>query len=75
LVACIGATALGAECLEFHITTDRTMYGSDQIASIESVNELMVNVCKIEKMLGDGKKVVYDSERPIIEKLRKVNNI
>ena len=75
LAACIGATALGAECLEFHITTDRTMYGSDQIASIESVNELMVNVCKIEKMLGDGKKVVYDSERPIIEKLRKVNNI
>jgi len=75
LVACIGATALDAKCLEFHITTDRTMYGSDQIASIESVNELMVNVRKIEKMLGDGKKVVYDSEKPIIKKLRKVNNI
>ena len=74
LAACIGATALGAECLEFHITKDRTMYGSDQVASIESVNELMVSVRKIERMLGDGKKVVYDSEVPIAEKLRKVDS-
>ena len=74
LAACIGATALGAECLEFHITKDRTMYGSDQVASIESVNELMISVRKIEKMLGDGKKVVYDSEVPIAEKLRKVES-
>ena len=74
LAACMGATALGAECLEFHITKDRTMYGSDQVASIESVNELMISVRKIEKMLGDGKKVVYDSEVPIAEKLRKVDS-
>lgn len=74
LAACMGATALGAECLEFHITKDRTMYGSDQVASIESVNELMISVRKIEKMLGDGKKVVYDSEVPIAEKLRKVDD-
>ena len=74
LAACIGASALGAECLEFHITKDRTMYGSDQVASIESVNELMVSVRKIERMLGDGKKVVYDSEVPIAEKLRKVSD-
>ena len=51
------------------------MYGSDQVASIESVNELMVSVRKLEKMLGDGIKVVYDSERPIIDKLRKVNDL
>ena len=74
LAACIGASALGAECLEFHITKDRTMYGSDQVASIESVNELMVSVRKIERMLGDGIKVVYDSEVPIAEKLRKAEN-
>ena len=73
--ALIGATSLGSECLEFHITKDRTMYGSDQIASIESVNELMVNIRKIEIMLGDGKKVVYGSEVPIANKLRKVSNI
>ena len=74
LAACIGASGLGAECLEFHITKDRLMYGSDQVASIESVTELMVSVRKIEKMLGDGKKVVYDSEVPIAEKLRKVSD-
>ena len=74
LAACVGATALGSECLEFHITKDRTMYGSDQVASIESVNELLVSVRKIEKMLGDGEKVVYDSEVPIAEKLRKVES-
>ena len=68
--ALMGATSLGSECLEFHITKDRTMYGSDQIASIESVN-----IRKIEIMLGDGKKVVYDSEVPIANKLRKVSNI
>ena len=73
--ALMGATSLGSECLEFHITKNRTMYGSDQIASIESVNELMVNIRKIEIMLGDGVKTVYDSEVPIAKKLRKVNNI
>jgi len=75
LAALMGATALNSECLEFHITKDRTMYGSDQVASIESVNELMVSVRKLEKMLGDGEKVVYDSEKPIANKLRKVNDI
>mgnify|MGYP003121766492 CR=1 FL=1 len=74
LAACVGATALGAECLEFHITKDRTMYGSDQIASIESVSELLVNIRKMELMLGDGIKKVYDSEVPIANKLRKVSD-
>ena len=27
------------------------------------------------KMLGDGKKVVYETEKPIAAKLRKVNNV
>jgi len=30
---------------------------------------------KIEKMLGTGQKTVLDSEKPILEKLRKVDNI
>jgi hypothetical protein len=29
----------------------------------------------MELMLGDGEKVVYESEKPIISKLRKVNDI
>jgi N-acetylneuraminate synthase len=75
LVASFGAAALGAECIEFHITKDRSMYGSDQAASIENVDDLISGINSICNMLGDGKKVVYDSEQPIIKKLRKVNDI
>lgn len=70
--ACICATALGAECIEFHITHDRTAYGSDQAASIENSKELISGIRNAEKMLGDGIKVVYESEVPIAKKLRKV---
>ena len=75
LDACTSAVALGAECIEFHITADRTMYGSDQVASIENANALVESIRNVEKMVGDGKKVVYPSEVPIAKKLRKVNNL
>ena len=73
--AMVGAVALGAVCVEFHITVDRTMYGSDQPASIEEVGHVTSAIRNMEKMLGDGIKVVYDSEKPIADKLRKVNNV
>jgi len=73
--AIVGATALGAECIEFHITNDRTSYGSDQAASIENSAEIIDAVRKMELMLGDGNKKVYESEKPIAKKLRKVSNI
>jgi len=72
--ACIGAVALGAECVEFHITKDRTMYGSDQAASIENYDVLMKGMRNMEKMVGDGKKKVFSSEEPISRKLRKVSD-
>lgn len=67
------AVALGAEVVEFHITLDRTMYGTDQAASIEpdGIRRVVEHIRLVEKMLGDGVKCVYDSERPIIEKLRR----
>lgn len=71
LIPCFGAVALGSECIEFHMTKDRTMYGSDQAASIENVNELMSGIRKMEIVLGDGIKTVYESEKPILKKLRK----
>ena len=74
LDACVGAVALGAMCVEFHITNDRTAYGSDQSASIENADELVDAVRKMELMLGDGVKKVYESEKPIAKKLRKVSN-
>ena len=75
LDACVGSAALGAECVEFHITMDRAMYGSDQPASSENVNDLVTGIRQMEQMVGDGVKKVYDTEKPIIEKLRKVNNV
>ena len=75
VLACYGAAARGSECIEFHITKDRTMYGSDQPASIENPNIIVEGVRVIESMLGDGLKVVYNSEKPIAAKLRKVNNV
>lgn len=75
IMACLGAAALGAEALEFHITKDRTMYGSDQAASIENVKNLVTGVRVLEKMIGDGTKVVYDDEKPIMKKLRKKNTL
>lgn len=71
----LGAVALGSECVEFHITKDRTMYGSDQAASIENVDGLVSGIRKMEVVLGNGNKTVYNSEKQVRTKLRKVNDI
>ena len=73
--ACVGSIVFGAECVEFHITKDRTMYGSDQPASIQDSDDLVHAIRMMEVMVGDGIKKVYDSEVPIAAKLRKVNDI
>jgi N-acetylneuraminate synthase len=70
-LACYGAVALGVEMVEFHITKDRTMYGSDQAASIQHVDIVVRGIRKMEAMCGDGHKRVYDSEILIKQKLRK----
>lgn len=74
LDASVGAVALGAECVEFHITNDRTSYGSDQSASIENSHLLISAIRNMEVMLGDGIKQIYESEAPIAKKLRKVDD-
>jgi N-acetylneuraminate synthase len=72
--ACVAASAMGAECIEFHITHDRTAYGSDQAASIDNAEVLVDAIRKTKKMLGDGVKKVFDSEVPIAQKLRSKND-
>lgn len=66
------AVALGAEMIEFHITLDRTMYGSDQSASIEphGVKKVIQQIRDIEKAMGDGTITPYESEMPVKKKLR-----
>lgn len=67
------AVLLGAEMVEFHITMDRSMYGSDQSASIEpiGVHKIINYIRSLEIGLGDGKWTVFPGEVPIREKLRK----
>lgn len=72
LAVSYAAAALGISSLERHITLGRSMYGSDQSASVEPAGfrQLVGAVRKIEQAMGDGKKRILDSEVPIAKKLR-----
>ena len=69
---CITAVLQGATSIERHITLDRTMYGSDQAASLEvaGLNRLVRDVRVLDIILGDGKKKIWDSEKSSMKKLR-----
>mgnify|MGYP006129414537 FL=1 len=73
----LAAAVAGATVIERHITLDRTMYGSDQSASLEKKGiSIVCEMCsKVPDWMGDGIKVVYDREKPIIEKLRRINTL
>lgn len=66
------ASALGITSLERHITLDRTMYGSDQSASIEphGFQTLVNKVREIEMAMGDGEKRILEEEILIANNLR-----
>ncbi len=70
------AVALGASFIEWHITLDRAMWGTDQAASVDVIGfmRLVNGIRDIEKALGDGVKKIYESEIPQINKLRRVNS-
>jgi len=72
LAVSYAATALGITSLERHITLDRSMYGSDQSASVEpsGFRMLVGAVRKIEQAMGDGKLGYLEREVPIAENLR-----
>ena len=63
---------MGATSIERHITLDRTMYGSDQAASLEppGLKRMIKDVRSVDSVLGDGEKRVWDSEIPVKKKLR-----
>lgn len=66
------AVVLGAVVLERHITLDRTMYGSDQAASLEKRGlELMIRDARsVQVILGTGIKTVIESEVKAQKSLR-----
>jgi N-acetylneuraminate synthase len=76
LATTVSAVALGSCVIERHITLDRSMWGSDQSASVEPVGfkKLVNNIRATEMALGDGIKIVYQAEKDIIKKLRRVSD-
>jgi N-acetylneuraminate synthase len=74
IASSVAAVALGATMLERHLTLDRAMWGSDQAASLEpnGMQRLVRDIRLIETSFGNGEKRVFDRERPVMEKLRRV---
>jgi N-acetylneuraminate synthase len=74
LYTTLAAVVLGACVVERHITLDRAMWGSDQAASVEPQGfaRLVKDIRAVEAALGDGVKRVYETEIPIMRKLRRV---
>jgi len=71
-IVCVLAVAQGATSIERHITLSRSMYGSDQAASLEKpgLERMIRDVRHVESILGDGIKRIWDSEIPVLKKLR-----
>jgi len=74
VVQSVMAATVGACLIERHITLDRAMWGSDQAASLEpeGLIRMVRDIRLIPICLGDGKKRVFESEMPILQKLRKI---
>ena len=73
VVVSLAAVGLGISSLERHITLDRTMYGSDQAASLEyrGMKELTNSIEKMFIAYGTEKLGnILDEEVPIANKLR-----
>jgi len=75
LATTLAAVCLGASLIERHITLDRAMWGTDQAASVEprGLERLVQYIRDVEFAMGDGVKTVYESERAVMKKLRRVD--
>lgn len=73
ITSTIVSVSLGAEWVERHVTLDRTMWGSDQMASVEPIGmyKLVKGIREIEKSLGDGgPRKLFESEKEKRKSLR-----
>ncbi|MDK2979883.1 MAG: N-acetylneuraminate synthase [Chloroflexota bacterium] len=73
LITSVVSVSMGACIVERHFTLDRSMWGSDQAASVEpgGFRRLVKYIRVTEMALGDGVKRVYDSEKSSMKKLRR----
>jgi N-acetylneuraminate synthase len=70
----VAAVALGACVVERHITLERSMWGSDQAASLgpSGITQLARDIRLVEMAMGSDTKRVFDREIPNMKKLRRV---
>jgi N-acetylneuraminate synthase len=70
----VPAVMMGATSIERHVTVSRTYYGYDQSASLEKegLRKLVRDIRILDKIMGDGKKKIWTSEKPNIKKLRQI---
>jgi N-acetylneuraminate synthase len=68
----IVAYLLGADTIERHITLDRSMWGTDQSASLEEegIKYLTGILEKIPSMVGKGKKIFLNDEKKMLNKFK-----
>ena len=68
----IVAASLGAVVIERHVTLDRTMWGTDQSASLEpqGLKYLSSVLGKIQTVLGNPEKIFLESEKKAAKNLR-----
>ena len=73
LTTTIASICFGATIIERHITLDKSMWGTDQMASVEphGLIKLVRGVREFESAIGDGNKIITNSERDVRDKLRK----
>ena len=73
LTTTIASICLGATVIERHITLDRTMWGTDQMCSVEphGLIKLVKGIRELEMALGDGVKKITEGEKLVRDKLRK----
>lgn len=71
-IVTFAAAALGATSIERHITLDRSMYGSDQPASLEVTDfyKLVKDIRSLPAIIGTGEKVLSEAELAVRKKLR-----
>jgi N-acetylneuraminate synthase len=71
IIYTVQAYIMGANMLEFHITLDRNMDGTDQSSSVgpTGFKKIMDHINNIEKGWGNGNLDIQPSEIPIIKKL------
>jgi N-acetylneuraminate synthase len=74
IASSVAAATLGACVVERHVTLDRSLWGSDQAASLEpnGIMRVVRDIRLVETALGDGVKAVLPSEIPVMQKLRRV---